>query len=123
MKGTMLIIKPESLVAEESTLSIAPRMHELQRMVGGWLEAVPGFSSIMHGGQLHHCFALCNEEGKLDRSTFPGQTSRRGPLPPNEIATALYQAAAARNPLSVFPDILLGTVVVLFGDQEFMEAL
>jgi hypothetical protein len=98
-------------------------MHELQRMVGGWLEAVPGFSSIEHGGEVHRCVALCNEEGKLDYSTYPGHDKRRQPLPFNEFATGLWAAAVNGNPLSVMPDALAGTVVILFGDEEFMGAL
>ena len=64
------------------------------------------------------CFALCNANGK-----YKG-------LPMNDLATiawkeALYRAIDAGLWRSeVMPtDLLVGTVAVLFGDREFMDAL
>jgi hypothetical protein len=76
--------------------------------VGGYIEKVPGFDVVSLDGENHDCFALCNEEGKL-----------RG-LPRNDAATQAWWFAVAPN---VLRDVLVGNVIVLYGDDEFMEAL
>ena len=65
-----------------------------------------------------NCVALCNEHGKLDH------------LPMNEIATALWSDALRRKGINLIDersrkpvDWLVGSIVVLFGDREFMSEL
>jgi len=65
-------------------------------------------------GDIVRCVAFCTKEGKLDNLPFNGN------------ATMLWQMALRRarpDDPSFFPDYLVGTVVVLFGDDEFMQAL
>ena len=123
MQGTMLIIRPGANVAEEHKLNAAPRLHEMQRVVGGWLETIPGFTTIERDGRICHCYALANEEGRLAYSTFPGQTARREPLEANVQATALWADAQRRNPLPVATDVLVGPILIFIGDREFMQSL
>jgi hypothetical protein len=123
MQGTMLIIRPGANVVEEHKLNAAPRMHEMQRVVGGWLEHVPSFGSITHDGRICPCVCLVNEEGKFSYSTFPGQTGRREPLEANGYATSLWLAAQEHHPLPVAPDVLCGPVLILIGDREFMQSI
>lgn len=106
MNGTMLIFRPgEDL--EVRTLDATPEIETLHELVGGYIEAVPGFDRVAHAGTEQRCVAFCNEEGKLNG------------LPPNTVATVLWRIALGR-PQS---DWLVGPVVVLYGDREFMEDL
>ena len=115
MKGTMLVIGHDASV-ERTDLTGPPDLAALQKAVGGWLEKVPYFNSIEYDGAVHRCAALCNEEGKLDRPT---------PLPRNPAATDYWAQAMKRDHgvASPMPDYLVGNIVVLFGDDEFMDAL
>lgn len=87
-----------------------PTLDFLQAAVGGLIEAVPAFNTIEQGGQVAPCVAFCNEEGKLEGQTL------------NVPATALWLAAQRRDGVSI-DDVLLGQVVILTGDDEFMESL
>lgn len=116
MQGTMLIFKPSTIEPEVHPFKRPPKLQELQRAVGGWLEAVPHFLAIKHAGREHRCVAFCNEDGKLERSSY--SHSFVGPLPINMEATRRWQQL---NPLG--GDYLVGNIAVLFGDPEFMESL
>ena len=57
--------------------------------------------------------AFCDEDGKGRRN-----------LPLNRMATFAWDAAMRRDHgCGCAPDYLVGNVVVVFGDREFMEAL
>src|SRR5262245_51999273 len=117
MNGSMLIITPDDQRPRlvECTAPVTVEMvHEL---VGGHFELVPYFMSIAPIPSLgitepHRCVALGHGDGKR-----PGSE-----LPRNRFADLLWFGAWRRaNPgTSPVPDYLVGTIVVIFGDREFM---
>lgn len=115
MKGTMLIFQADAQRPSAVTLAGPPGIQQLQKAVGGYIEVVPYFDTIEHDGAVHRCAAFCNEEGKLNGLEF------------NARATTLWDAALRRagGPgLGCRPvDVLVGPVVVIFGDRQLMEAL
>ena len=122
MKGTMLIYRPEvpdqpyrldRKADERREFDHAPKLDELKRALnGGWLESVPYFDTIEFEGAERKCWVLCDEEGKLKDLAY------------NKRATALWATALMRHGMTgPMGDVLCGPVVVLFGDDEFMEAL
>ena len=113
MKGTMLVISPAGSI-HASPLHDAPTLEQLRAGVGGHIELVPMFDSVEHHGAVHDCIAYCNEEGKLEER------------PPNHRATMMWdRALIRRHPGAVERrrehDFLIGHVVVLYGDEEFMN--
>lgn len=124
MKGTMMTIAPDSALATEPVDPAVAR--DVARMLakmkagigGGWLEKVPGFNSIKIGKETHDCVALCDEDGK------------RKQMPFNQTATVMWQEALLAQghpglctPDGALADYLVGPIVILYGDQEFMEVL
>src|SRR3954462_366 len=119
MKGEMLVldvykVKKQFKVEGELQLEI------LQQLLGGYLEVVPGFDSIVDdGGTKHRCVAMVDEEGKLKQ------------LPVNVQGTAMWDAALHRvgreRPCPMrgrrAPDVLCGPVIIITGDDEFMRSL
>ena len=87
-------------------LNHADILKELQYIVGGYIEQVPGFDS--YGG--YKCIAFCNEEGKL-----------KG-LPLNFMATKRWHESLKDKGLPAV-DRLSGNVAVVYGDDEFMVAI
>lgn len=85
-----------------------PSLEWLQNAVGGFIEQVPYFTSMKNG---ERAVAFCNEYGKLKRMQI------------NEAATQAWAAALERTTDDAGPlnDILVGPVVVLTGDSDFME--
>lgn len=81
-------------------------LKELQYIVGGPIEQVPGFDSYAD----YKCIAFCNEEGKIRD------------LPINFMATTLWYVALKKNELKT-TDYLCGNIAVVYGDDEFMEKL
>lgn len=102
MQGTLAVINTDGTVTEQQ-LERTPTLAELSRAVGGYIEIVPHFNT-WHG---HPCVAFCNEEGKLQR------------LPVNLLAQVKWEESVG-SPIS---DMLVGNVVVCYGDDEFMTAL
>ena len=110
MNGTMLIISPQGSI-KTVPLHAVPDLTRLQEEVGGWIENVAGFESIVYRGTTYPCVALCNEEGKL-----------KG-MKPNLNATVAWRNALGRIGRPPIADVLCGKVVVIFGDRELMDAL
>ena len=73
--------------------------------IGGDIRAIPGFNHIWRGTKRHRCVALCDEDGIHKQ------------LPGNHTATYIWHTQYHSTTL------LLGTVIVLYGDAEFMDAL
>lgn len=109
MQGRMVTIAADGTIAVEP-LDRAPSLERLQKIVGGYVEMVPGFDRMVENGVRTRVVVFCNEEGKLDG------------LPPNPTATKMWIDSAGRQGIPV-DDLLCGTVVVLSGDSEFMNAL
>jgi hypothetical protein len=105
VKGKLTIVHPDGRFEDEQLIS-APSLARLQAIVGGFIEKVPDFE-VINGVR---CEVLCNEEGKL-----------RG-LPRNPVATSLWAEAAGIAP-GRMPDELVGAVVILTGDDEFLGSL
>jgi hypothetical protein len=112
----MIIIRPTGDLELREFDQPIP-LETLQEGVGGDLEVVPYFNSISHGGTVLSCVAFCDEHGKLNH----------GPL--NEPATMAWERAVSREGLELrdksgnLKDFLVGPVVVVFGDSEFMAEL
>ena len=74
-----------------------------------------GFGSIGYGGTVMHCVALCNEHGETDH------------IPINQAATIAWERALRREGHQLLDqsgtptDWLVGPVLILFGDREFMK--
>lgn len=111
MRGCMMVIFEDGhkVITE---LDHVPTLNDLRTGVGGLIELIPYFDSIRHGDSVHPCIAYCNEEGKLHGMKF------------NLEATKDWAFALARNPMhgrGMLPDYLVGPIVVLWGDTEFMK--
>ena len=118
MRGTILTFKPEAVRPETRELDRPVTLEELKEAIGGgYLEAVPQFTTIIFGGTVLNCVAFCDEDGK------------RQNLPTNDVATHLWALALKRRgvelrgPDGVPRDWLVGSIAVVFGDREFMAEL
>jgi hypothetical protein len=117
-KGTIVQLNPDGS-RNEIAIDGPPTLDKLKDAIGGgYMELVPLFNSIEHGGAVVPCVAFCDEDGKLKH------------MPLNRPATALWQQALLRagHPGLITPDgkvadVLVGTIAVVFGDKRFMAAL
>lgn len=103
MPGTMFIIPPESSEAdiEVRTVSQPPTLTTLQQLIGGYIEPVAGFAVYVSEAGPQPAVAFRSEEDKEH-------------LPINLTATAMLWRTNDPH------DYLVGTVVVLTGDDAFM---
>ena len=85
MRVTMLLFLPQARDAELKQFDVAPSMAEVEAVIGGALEQVPGFGSIDYAGSVCRCVALCRRDGK-----------RLG-LPLNVAATIMWDGALRRE--------------------------
>ena len=83
-------------------------LDELQGWVGGIIEVVPAWTE--HRGK--PCVVFCNEEGKL----------RVPPLPENQAANYFWRQEQMRQGIRI-DDVLVGDIVIVQGDQAFMDEL
>lgn len=107
MKGTGLIFRPDTQKPEVVNFDEPVDIDYLQGIVGGYIELVPYFKYILHDGVVTDCIVFCNEHGKDKK------------LPFNIEATARWINVRPRE----FNDRLVGNVIAVFGDDEFMESL
>lgn len=111
MKGTLTKISEAGL---ETTVHLdrAPTLADLQERVDGYIEVIPGFDTFRPAGPQGvkaPCVAFCNEEGLLRGFTL------------NHLATHLW--VQCHGPHVVRDGGLVGPIVVVQGDAEFMGAL
>ncbi len=113
MEGILLLYRPYEPKPEIIEFTAEPEFSELRALVGGDLEAVPGFFSIEHEGAVRRCVAFCDADGK-----------RKG-LPLNMTATILWHNALRREMgIGLIrrdgkrADHLVGPVSILFGTHE-----
>jgi hypothetical protein len=115
MRGTAVILRPgepPEFVDLDPPPADLDFVRKLNEWVGGYIEIVPYWQSFIVDRVTHRCVVYCNEDGK-----------RLG-LPVNDPANWLWDAALRRdNAPPLIPDALVGTVVVLYGDDEFMESM
>ena len=102
-KNYFVLIKPgpESIFVEE--LTAIPSLEKLQEGVGGSIEIIPHFKTILS----RSCVAFCNEEGKLNG------------LPLNQAANMLWRSNAGH----ALHDFLCGPVVIIVGSPSFLARL
>jgi hypothetical protein len=106
MHGIMLTIYADPLSEVDVTeFNSSVPLEALNKAVAGHIELVPYFNKIEHRGEVHQCVVFCNEEGKLHKLKY------------NPLATALWKQCVDMD------DMLVGDVAVLYGDEEFMEAI
>lgn len=108
MQGTLIVIKADGNV-ETRELCGKPSLETLQGLVGGLIETVPLWDRYLHQGKLRDCVAFCDEEGKIKGR------------PVNSMATILWRVSY--SPMPALDDVLVGDVIILFGDDEFMESI
>ena len=113
MKGTLLIFKPEQSKPVAMPIDGPPTLELLKDAIGGgYIEVVPRWNRIAHAGDHHRCVAFCDEDGK------------RKQLPMNMMATTLWDKCMRQAcGIGCAPDYLVGQIAVVYGDDEFMEAL
>ncbi len=117
MLGTMLIIKPEGRNDSDVLLNKVPSLEELQAAVGGPIQRVPQFNKYQarqaDGRYLpKECMVYCHENGKMLG------------LEANNKATSLWnECLRAGFNVHDNADYLVGDIVILYGDVEFMRGL
>jgi hypothetical protein len=105
MPGIMTVIKADGGLVK-TALDKAPGLDALQAAVGGYIEIVPRFDEYLG----RKAVAYCNEDGK-----YQG-------LPLNKQATRFWgYALGVVPPGAAFGDVLVGDIVVLTGDEEFLK--
>lgn len=105
------IIRPEGNNQTVTNVPAAPELAVLQGAVVGYIETVPFFTTYEYEGRMWPCVAYCNEEGKLDG------------LPVNVEATILWEGACAREGVGRIDDVLVGSIIVIFGEPEELAEL
>lgn len=111
MKGTAYIIDTDGIVHTSEFDGEVPGLAFHNEAVGGYLEKVPGWDA-MYDDPGKPCVVYCNEEGK-------GMG-----LEPNIKATAMWLTALRhRGHTGPLNDVLVGRVLVLTGDREWMGEL
>jgi hypothetical protein len=113
MKGTLLVFKAGEAKPVTMPVDGPPTLDLLKDAIGGgYVEVVPGWDRIVHAGDRHQCVAFCDEDGK------------RKQLPMNMMATMLWDKCMRQAcGIGCGPDYLSGQIAVVYGDEEFMEAL
>jgi hypothetical protein len=93
-------------------------LERLRTLVSDDIEQVPYFDRVAVSGEAMPCVAFCGENGKSKNLRI------------NRRATALWRAAISQHndiPTAMSPmlrdDVLVGDVVIVTGDKEFMESL
>jgi len=116
MRGTLRVITTPSSKMAHRLIELwqAPSPLMLKDVVRGDLKIVEGFDTILHEGEARPCIVFCNNEPNPDS--------------PNAFANLLWLQALVRKKgfAGVDPTIassITGPVAVLYGDQEFLEAL
>jgi hypothetical protein len=113
----MLIYNPNEKLAMIKPIASPPEVEDIRTILSGPLQLVPNFNNVLYGDKTQTCIAYVNENGKLTNAAF------------NQAATAEWERALNRQSQSlrrndgVIVDYLVGPVVVLFGDDEFMKEL
>jgi hypothetical protein len=120
MKGKLWLIRPGETTPTVIQYDEVIMLDDLQDAVGGFIETVPFFFSFHDPdeGRRVRCVAFCHEEGKLEG------------LPYNHGAQLLWQAAldaffaeANDGKPVTNDDQLVGPIVIVTGDDEFLAAL
>lgn len=103
MQGQLTTIKPDGTITVQPITSV-PSLEDLQSYVGGYIEMVPMWEQFLG----RDCIVFCHEEGKLHGD------------PVNEVATSLWKVQLLQVGI-LTPDILVGTVIIIAGDEELLS--
>ncbi len=111
MRGHLLTILPGQQEPLSRALERPPTLAQLQEAVGGYIEQIPGFTTV-DGAR---CLAFCNEYGKQQKLAI------------NLRATRLWHLALPAPGLLAedgsLADILVGPIAVVLGDDELLEEM
>jgi len=107
MKGEAHVYRPGDSAPLVVRFDAAPPLEFLQEHITGYIEPVPFFTTYRG----RRCVAFCDEEGKRKGLAF------------NDMANRLWASCDVPPPFELVGDVLVGPVVILFGDSEFMAAL
>jgi hypothetical protein len=110
MRVTMLLYWPHKRVAEVEHFDIEPSVADVEAILGGPLEQVPGFLTIEYQGVIYPCVALCSRAGKCNGM-------------PLNIAATIQWDGALRRGMGIGlirrdgkrADHLVGPVVIFFA--------
>jgi hypothetical protein len=117
MRGELLIYGSGGDVTARE-LKQVPELQELREGVGGSVEQVPMFRTINRRGIVCDCLAFCEEDGRAKGRAV------------NPVATMLWDLALRRARIGNglrdsegrVRDYLVGDVIVVLGDAEFLAA-
>ncbi len=112
MKGQAIILKPgETLeIAQRFPFDKPVELPFLNGGVGGPIEAVPLFDRMLIDGAVVGVVVFCHEEGKLID------------LPFNRAATTAWMSEFNTGSHAI-DDVLVGPVVILTGDEDFLAEI
>lgn len=110
MRGSMFVFRPQAQECEQVNIEGRPELHLIkEKLDGATLECVPYFDQIKLDRKVYAAVAFCDDEHKQKQ------------LPFNQFATALWRDCPSYQAHYITDDYLAGPVVVLIGDDEFMQ--
>jgi len=104
--ATMLIFRPHQREPRVVDLDAAPWMADVEFVLRGPVERVPGFFSIQHTGAVHRCVAFALRD-RADRPLNVAATIARGAALRREMGVGLIRHDGTRA------DHLVGPVAVV----------
>lgn len=112
MMGSCIILRPDAPIETRTYAGLVDDDH-FSDIIGGLLQQVPLFDHwIDTQGKMRECIMYVDEEARLKQ------------LPINHIATAYWQYLLANRKMPIGRNqILFGTAIIIFGDEDFMEAV
>ncbi len=111
MRGKMIVVNVDGTIIKQN-LSSVPPLKVLNEKIGGFLESIPYFNKVYDEGEIHNCVAFCNQHGKINGE------------PSNSTATLMWFKSfteITKQPAEALDDYIAGNVVILYGDDEFMN--
>lgn len=115
MKGTMLILRPGEEAPEAIIYERRLELDDLRAGVGGYIEIVPYFNTIGYAGVVMDCIAFCNEYGKIENMRLNAQATMAWDMALKRVGRSLLRTTGQPA------DYLVGNIIIIFGDKEFME--
>lgn len=119
MKGEGRVYIPGIATPTVLTFNKRPELKVLQNAVGGFIELIPNFSTIEINGKVVDCRAFCNEEGKLTDN--PQLNNKATVLWDLSLRRANHRGLIGRDGHPI--DVLVGSIIVITGDKEFLDNL
>ena len=125
MRGRAYVYEAPASVYQIDLTDSMP-LERLQSLVGGWIESVPYWNLYRptDSSPDASCVAYCNEEGKLKEDMF---VNNRATLDWDKAIRRISHEGVLMFPRGLIgldgraSDYLVGTIVVLVGDKEWMK--